>query len=219
MSQGLESKAMVGKLGLGLVGIIGATYAVTSYLMRPAQINIQNIPGLGATDQKAVVQVSGSVKKPGVYTLTTDTRVKDAIGAAGGTVTGADLSKINQAARLVDGTVLYIPSVADPDASSCSPDYVIGAPSHAAPLMSPSVGKSKSSRSSGKKSLPAPGSISLNSATAEELDQLPGVGPSTAQKILEYRQQHGRFKSIDELLAVKGIGPKKLEAMRQFLKL
>lgn len=63
------------------------------------------------------------------------------------------------------------------------------------------------------------GSISLNTASSAQLDSLPGVGPSTAQKILGYRREHGGFSSIDELMAVKGIGPKKLKAMRKYLRL
>ena len=70
-----------------------------------------------------------------------------------------------------------------------------------------------------KKAEPAPGSISLNSASETEFQKLPGVGPATAKKIVEYRNAHGSFASVDELLAVKGIGPKKLAAMRKFLRL
>lgn len=217
MAQGLESRRMIGKLGLGLVGVVGLTYAATSYFVRPAPINIQNLADGGVAEQRAIVQVSGAIKKPGVYDLTTDKRVMDAIAQAGGTVVGADLSKINQAAKLVDGTVLNIPAADDVDNSACYAEYLVGGVPHAAASFQ-AKGSSKGGKSS-KKNSPAPGSISINNATAEELDQLPGIGPSTAQKIIAYRQQHGQFKSIDELLAVKGIGPKKLEAMRPFLKL
>src|SRR5690349_12719569 len=70
-----------------------------------------------------------------------------------------------------------------------------------------------------KKELPAEGSIALSSATSAELEKLPGVGPATAKKILDYRQKKGGFRNLDQLLAVKGIGPKKLKAMRKYLRL
>lgn len=223
MAQELETRTpkaidahTLGKFGLYAIGLMGATYAVSSYLMRPAPISINSLGG--GKSQKAVIQVSGAVKHPGIVTLTTEDRVQDAIERAGGPAQVAELSKLNQAAKLVDGTVLEVPSLSDGDTLQCDPNYLVGTPPRMNALMQ-SPSKSSNPTRNSKKSLPAPGSISLNSASAEELDQLPGVGPSTAQKILDYRQQHGRFSSVDELLAVKGIGPKKMEAMRQYLKL
>lgn len=191
-----------------------------------------------------VVQVSGAVKKPGVYTLKPNSRIHDAIRTAGGAKPHADLSEWNLAARVQDGASLHIASKeAVPNKASKEPKVVSrrrpqsltgmvplkvevpeeyrggvsGDSAFGATKVEPEKAKPRST--SGKKSLPGEGSISLNTGSLADLQRLPGVGPSTAQKILDYRKENGGFTSIDELLAVKGIGPKKMEAMRAYLRL
>lgn len=200
-------------LGLAVCGVIGS-----SYLRVPRRVDLgpeQPLPGLYAAEvskvdqpAKVVVHVAGAVRKPGLVTSTSEHRVKDAIDAAGGPARGADLSRLNLAERLVDGTQIYVPLVGEelPEAS-----VAVARPAGGAPPPD-----RKSSRA--QQAL-APNSISLNSATAAELDLLPGVGPATAAKILEYRASRGGFKSVDELLEVKGIGPKKLAQIRPFVRL
>ncbi len=142
----------------------------------------------------ALVHVAGAVKRPGVYRLRDGERIQDAVRRAGGARRGADLNGINLAAKVADGQQVVVPrrgaAAAPPGAASGTTGAVSGAAD--APAQP----------------------VSLNTATAEQLDTLDGVGPATAQKILQWRQQHGGFRSIDDLGEVPGIGPKKLAALR-----
>ena len=166
----------------------------------------------GKTAGKVVFQVAGCVKSPDVYTLPAGSRIIDAIKAAGGAKADADLQSLNLAARIEDGSRIYVPSSQSPPASSAAPRST-----------SPPAGRTgkSSSRSSAVEKLrnPGDGVVHINSADANELQRLPGVGPSTAQKIMEYRGQIGHFTRVDQLDDVKGIGPAKLEKMRPFLAL
>jgi competence protein ComEA len=137
---------------------------------------------------RSVVHVVGAVHDPGVYRLAAGGRVEDAIERAGGATGGADLQAVNLAAKVADGQQIVVPRRASPAAA-------------AAPGATAAPGA-------------ASGPVNLNSATAEQLDTLDGVGPATAQKILEYRTAHGGFASVDDLAQIAGIGPKRLEALR-----
>jgi competence protein ComEA len=135
------------------------------------------------------VDVSGAVLRPGLYRLPDGARVNDALVKAGGATGTADLTLINRAATLTDGEQVLVPVKAS-----------------AAPATA--TGSSSSSPT-------AP--VHLNSATLEQLDALPGVGPATAQRIIDYRTANGSFKSVDELDAVSGIGPAKLADLRDLV--
>ena len=201
-------------------------------------------PVAEAKPASVLVQVSGAVRKPGVYRLKPDARVHDAIREAGGAKPHADLSQWNLAAKLQDGANIYVTgkktveerttrrvasnSRPRPLAGSFAPlsvevpEEYRGGPNSLAPYGSTKVEPEANSTprsSGGSKSLPADASISLNTGSQAELERLPGVGPASAEKILEYRRENGGFTSIEELLAVKGIGPKKMEAMRKYLRL
>ncbi len=134
-----------------------------------------------------VVHVVGAVRRPGLYKLPQRSRVADAVARAGGSTRHADLSLINLAAPLSDGIQVVVPVRA----------------SAAAPA----------GQAAAAGSAPA-GPVHLNTATMEQLDSLPGVGPVTAQKILDYRQKHGAFSSLEELDAIPGIGPARIEQLR-----
>lgn len=162
------------------------------------------------------VHVAGRVAKPGVYELEPGSRVMDAIKAAGGESSNADLEAINLAEKLEDGQQIYIAAkgqVPPPTVSA-----VRGGKAAPREVKAESVGKSGSSGVE-KYKKPGDGTVSINNAGADELQHLPGVGPAMSQRIIEYRTQNGGFKSVDELDEVKGIGPKTLAKMRPFLRL
>jgi competence protein ComEA len=138
----------------------------------------------------ALVHVAGAVRTPGVYRLRDGERVQDAVRRAGGPRAGADLNAINLAAKVADGQQVVVPRR--------------GA-AGAAPVAGTAAGEAGG---------PPQAPVSLNTATAEQLDTLDGVGPATASKILDYRRQHGGFRSIDDLGEIPGIGPKRLAALR-----
>ncbi|MGH2958136.1 MAG: helix-hairpin-helix domain-containing protein [Solirubrobacterales bacterium] len=130
--------------------------------------------------QALVIYVSGAVKRPGLVRLRDGDRVGDAIEAAGGPRSSANLEAVNLAARVADGQQVTVPRGA-----------------------AAGFGASGST-----------GPISLSTATPEQLDQLDGVGPGLAQKIIDYRTEHGGFRSVDELGEVPGIGEKRMESLR-----
>jgi competence protein ComEA len=138
----------------------------------------------------ALVHVAGAVRSPGVYRLRDGERVQDAVHRAGGPRPGADVNAINLAAKVADGQQVVVPRRG---AAGAAPAGGAGAGEPGGPPQAP---------------------VSLNTATAEQLDTLDGVGPATASKILDYRRQHGGFRSIDDLGEIPGIGPKRLAALR-----
>lgn len=150
-----------------------------------------------------VVHVVGHVKRPGVQELPVGARVAQAVDAAGGATRGADLSRVNLARVLVDGEQVRVPAPGDPvDPAELSGP---GAPAGAA-------GGSSGSGGAGGTGA-AGGLVPLNAADLAALDTLPGVGPVLAQRILDWRTQHGRFTSVDELGEVSGIGEKLLSQL------
>jgi competence protein ComEA len=148
-----------------------------------------------STAGMSVVHVVGEVRRPGVYQVRTGARVEDAIAKAGGATSAADLQGVNLAAKVSDAQQVVVPRVAAQ--RSGSGDATVG-------------GTAAGGTGAGA----ASGPVNLNTATAAELDALDGVGPSTAQKILELRAQRGGFRSVDDLSEVPGIGPKRLASLR-----
>jgi competence protein ComEA len=142
----------------------------------------------GLPSSRVVVHVVGAVRRPGLYRLAHGSRIADAVARAGGAIPKADLAQVNLAAPLADGEQVVVPRR--------------GAPVTAAGGTAPGT--------------PA-GPVQLSTATLEQLDTLPGVGPATAQKIFDYREKHGAFSSVDELDAVPGIGPKRLEQLHDLV--
>jgi competence protein ComEA len=140
----------------------------------------------GSSSTRLYVDVSGAVHRPGLYSFSAGSRINDALAKAGGAKASADLTLVNRAAPLTDGEQVLVP-VKVTAAASAAPASDGASPN--APLH-------------------------LNTATAEQLDTLPGVGPATAQRIIDYRTKNGPFTSFDELDAVSGIGPAKMAQLR-----
>jgi competence protein ComEA len=141
-----------------------------------------------------VVHVAGAVVSPGLHELPAGSRVADAIAAAGGLSPVADEARINLAAPVTDGQRVYVLAVGEQE-----PAVAVGGGTGDATAGSPS------------------GPVNLNTADAEELDALPGIGPATAAAIIEHRGKVGAFTSVDQLLDVPGIGEAKLEALRDLV--
>lgn len=144
-----------------------------------------------------VVHVAGSVLQPGVVELPVGSRVHDAIAAAGGAAPGADLNRLNLAVVVEDGQRIYVP--------------LHGEHLPAAPMEpgEPAAGD----LADGSAGAPHGSKVNLNTAGVEELDGLPKVGPVLAQRIVDWRREHGPFKAVEDLDAIDGVGPKMLEAL------
>ncbi|BCW97465.1 MAG: competence protein ComEA [Armatimonadota bacterium] len=156
---------------------------------------------------EVVVHVCGRVEKPGVYTLPPGARIKDAIKLAGGAKPDADLEAVNLAARAEDGQQIYLPKVG-------------AVPAPAPPgRHDPAASRPRRAASAVRvpKSASAIGPVNINTAGPEELDRLPGVGPATAAKIIEYRRAIGGFTRPEDLLGVPGIGEKKFAQMKPYV--
>ncbi len=164
------------------------------------------------------IHVVGMVFKPGVYDMKPGSRIKDAIKQAGGSKPNADLESINLAEKLEDGVQIYIAKKGEIPKPTVS-TVTGGSRSYESKSAKSSNSKSEKTREPGivKLRKPSDGKVCINTAGLNELQKLPGIGPSTAQKILDYRLQNGRFNSIDELDEVKGIGPSKLSKIRPFV--
>nr|WP_249419784.1 helix-hairpin-helix domain-containing protein [Rhabdothermincola salaria] len=146
-----------------------------------------------------VVHAAGAVHQPGVHRLEPGARVADVVAAAGGATPDADLDRVNLAAPVADGERLYVPRLGQPD-----PPLVAGS----------GGGPSGGSASGPGASEGGTGPIDVNAATVAELDALPGVGPATAEAIVAHRETNGPFRRVEDLLGVRGIGPSKLDGLR-----
>ena len=195
-----RSTALVGVcLALVCLALLGQRLAhagAASSEPEPTAVSLEPVAEAPARTA-LVVHVVGEVRRPGLYRLRDGSRIADAVRRAGGARHAADLAALNLAAPLVDGVQVLVPLRVESVGTE--------APSAGAPTSpaSPYAG--------------AAGKPSLATATAEELDELPGVGPITAQKILDYRAAHGPFRSVDDLDAVPGIGPARIEQLRDLV--
>jgi competence protein ComEA len=140
------------------------------------------------------VDVAGAVAHPGLYSLPQGARIAAAIERAGGVRARANQAAVNLAAKLSDGQQVFVPARGSIVGGAAGPASAAGAPAGSAIAAGPR--------------------ISLSTATQEQLEQLDGIGPALAQRIIQYRDQHGGFRSIDELQEVSGIGEKRLQALK-----
>jgi competence protein ComEA len=143
------------------------------------------VDGDGADGGSVIVHVAGAVRRPGVYRMRPSARVDDAVGRAGGATRRADLSQVNLAAKVEDGRQVVVPERVRAGAAGAAAETAPDVP------------------------------LNLNTATLEQLDELDGIGPATAQSILDYREEHGGFGSVEELGQVPGIGEVRLASLRE----
>jgi len=155
---------------------------------------------------RIAVHVVGAVQQPGVYHLAAGSRGDDAVRLAGGATSQADLKRVNLAAVLVDGQQLWIPRVGE------------RIPQNTLPITLPNAVSGAGAPPSAVPSTGVTALVDINQATVADLDRLPGIGPSTARAIVDHRTRNGPFASVDDLLAVRGIGPAKLAELRALVR-
>ena len=169
-------------------------------------------PPTSTPKSEIAVHVTGAVKSPGVYYLSTDARVHEAIEKAGGRTNQADIHGLNLAAKIRDGEQIDVPEIRqipdvkrDPPISNTPQENTIPTSPDLSVTPQPSMRRSALSKES---------HININTATSQELQTLRGIGPALARRIIEYRQTSGGFSTVDDLTNVKGIGEKTLEKIR-----
>lgn len=173
---------------VALLALAGSRLASTGTSRGPERAApAKVVAARGSGAGRLVVHVVGAVRRSGLFRVADGARVADVIARAGGPTRKADLASLNLAAPLVDGQQIVVPLRQPPGAD-------------------PSTG----SPSSGAR-------VSLSSATVDELDELPGIGPVTAEKIVAWRTMHGPIRSVDDLDAVPGIGPTRIEQLRDLV--
>jgi competence protein ComEA len=192
-----KRRVLAGLLVVSVVVLVGSHFllhgpSAPAALKRPivgsAEAGSSRAP---APSPKLVVYVVGAVHRPGLYRVPTGSRVADAVSQAGGFTRRADPAGVNLAAPVADGEQLVVPARL-PVAVAAAQGAPVDGVGSAAPA----------------------GPVQLSVATAEQLDSLPGIGPVTAERIVEYRTAHGAFRSVDELDEVPGIGPSRVEQLR-----
>ncbi|HKV18712.1 MAG TPA: ComEA family DNA-binding protein [Mycobacterium sp.] len=207
-----------GAIALGVVGVAAVlvtvftllgdnTPPVVSAKLPPVEMvsTAQPTPSAPVPEGPVIVSVVGLVHKPGLVTLSSGARIADALTAAGGALDGADVIGLNMARRVADGEQIIV-GIAAPPGEPTTMGSSVGAEPTAAPAADEPAGTDGGS---------TPGaSVDLNSATEEQLDALPGVGPVTAAAIVAWRSANGSFTSVDQLADVDGIGPARLEKLR-----
>lgn len=179
--------------------------------------NIKNKETNKTDKNKIVIYIIGEVKQEGVYELDENSRISDAIEKAGGTKENADLSQINLAYKIEDGMRIYIPKKGElvqnkEKIEDKTQEIVTGKSTDITNTTSVNT-----NLSTNKKSKTDIEKINLNKATQTELETLPGIGPSTAEKIIEYRKENGNFKNIEDIMNVNGIGESKYNKIKDLI--
>jgi competence protein ComEA len=178
-----------------LVGVLAGFMLAGVLLLISRSPEGNPIPLLPApTASPIIVHVKGAIPRPGVYEFPEGARIRDAVAAAGGLLTEADIESINMAAPLEDGQQLDIPYAGGEG----------GTPPLATEAPIPG-------------STPSADLININDATLEQLDNLPGIGPTTAQKIIDYRTTNGPFQRIEDIMNVSGIGPATFDKLKSLI--
>ena len=178
-------------VGVVVLSLVGKRLAAAGTARAPAVQAVsfaeERAAGGPATPPRLVVYVVGAVRHSGLVHLPEGARVADALERAGGPTRRADLALVNLAAPVADGQQIVVPV------------------------------RVSAAVAGGAAMAGAPSKVSLASATIDQLDELPGIGPVTAQKIVDWRQTHGALRSVDDLDAIPGIGPARVEQLRELL--
>ena len=180
--------------------------------------------GAPARPKPLFVDVAGAVRRPSLYRLPPGSRVMQALLAAGGPAAGADMDAVNLAQPVTDGEKVFVPKRGAAPAALPHPPMSATAAAEKAPASPAAPSAVKSAKGSGgsragKMSADSGEQVGLNTATAEQLQRIPGVGPSMAARIVAYRQQAGGFSKVEDLTLVTGIGPKKYAKIAPFVTL
>jgi len=217
-------------LGSGFVLLAGRRAAPPPVIITPppAQATTTTPPVTSPTEaphtapapaKRLYVDVTGAVRRPSLYILPPQSRVMQAILAAGGPTGEADMDAVNLAQKVTDGEKVFVPR------RSLTPPLRVADDASPIPALSPlsraATKPAKGARAgrADKITVEAGEQIALNTATEADLQRLPGIGPSMAGRILAYRRQAGRFEKIEDLMQVTGIGPKKFAKIAPFVKL
>ena len=197
------------KLAIGIVGaliIIGVGVYIY-WANKAEEYDFNDFYANTEPDKKKentiIVHITGEVKNAGIIELPEESRIADAIEQAGGVTEEADLDQVNLAFVLSDGQKIYIPNKKEREANE-EKAYITAESGNNVII--------KDKVEGGKKQ-----KVNINEAKQEDFEQLPGIGPSIAKKIIEYREQNGKFTSIDELQEVKGIGEAKFENIKEYI--
>jgi competence protein ComEA len=189
-----------------LISLLLIIVSLLSGCYRSPQIVIENTEEPSPTPSEIYVHVAGEVQLPGLYKLPQGARVADAIKLAGGATSEADIDSLNLAMVLKDGDKIVVPKKAPQNSSE----------EEETAEFQPSYPENQSQASASSQPVQTK-KININTASASELEALPGIGPVLAQRIVDYRTQKGGFKSIEELKEVSGIGDKKFEAIKDLI--
>ncbi len=212
MLDNLTKKQKIVVIAIAGIVVIGIMYFIYNKNQVKEDINIENeilvnnvITNENNTnDDIVIIHITGSVKNPGIVKLKEGSRIEDAIESAGGLTENADITKVNLAYVVEDGTKIKIPSASEEDIGD---EDIIDSKSGDNIIIEENAVPSNNS----------PQTININKATEKEFETLPGIGPSLASKIIEYRNQNGKFESIEDIKNVNGIGDNKYEKIKDLI--
>ena len=212
MLDNLTRKQKIIVIAIAGIVAIGIMYFIYNKNQVKEDINIENeilVNNVSTNenninDDIVIIHITGSVKNPGIVKLKEGSRIEDAIEAAGGLTENADITKVNLAYVVEDGTKIKIPSASEEDIGD---EDIIDSKSGDNIIIEENTISSNNSKQT----------ININKATEKEFETLPGIGPSLASKIIEYRNQNGKFGSIEDIKNVNGIGDNKYEKIKDLI--
>lgn len=212
MLDNLTKKQKIIVIAIAGIVVIGIMYFIYNKNQVKEDINIENeilvnnvsTNENNTNDDMVIIHITGSVKNPGIVKLKEESRIEDAIEAAGGLTENADITKVNLAYVVEDGTKIKIPSASEEDIGD---EDIIDSKSGDNIIIEENAVPSNNSTQT----------ININKATEKEFETLPGIGPSLASKIIEYRNQNGKFESIEDIKNVNGIGDNKYEKIKDLI--